>query len=300
MKARFEFQPRVTRLENREQPGSVLLDTSLLAGALLGSGLLDGDDAPAIIRQTSSGQVSQKPDLDNGTPQVGVPTNLVVPTTVERLPMTIGDGIGSLPITRPIGSKGPDLYFHGGDLDGRNGLANEMNTLVSDARTYDDVRARKLWEQDCYSSNNLMSFTGLVSANVEVRGPGNMSEGNGLAQYYYAKEAKATQVPTGLSAYGYTDYTVLSCGHAQQFQGHYYINVQPIGFGSGRSFQSTTDGLAHGGTGGVYGVGKGSPLANDNTWFDSTYFGYTFTDTANVFGAGTWDFSGGICKTAAC
>jgi hypothetical protein len=314
-------RPHLELLDGRLQPGSMLaaeLGTSVLADVLgvhlgrvsLGdvrplvglkvahtpdAGTAELGDAGAGVVGTIPKSESRVKDAALAQPEVPALADIVGhgPPQSGRLPMTIGGHVGDP--ARPggdIGSKGPNLLFYGGDTNEAGGLANEYHSLVRDARVYDDVRIRGEWTIDCLLSRNLMTFTGVIQANAEIRGPGQMSEGNGLTQAKYAPGASATQKLTGFSAFGYLEYEVKACGlgFGSLPQGHYYINVQPIGFGSGRSFQSDTDGAK----------GKGSPLANDNTWFDSLYFGYDFTDVATVYGIGTWDFTAGICSAPAC
>ena len=64
---------------------------------------------------------------------------------------------------------------------------------------------------------------------------------------------------------------------------HYWLNVTPVGDGTGRSFNATTSGLH----------AVGSPLGNNqNAFFNSAYFGAYFTSTANV--QGPYDYSMGV------
>jgi hypothetical protein len=67
---------------------------------------------------------------------------------------------------------------------------------------------------------------------------------------------------------------------------HYWLNVTPVGNGTGRFFNSNTSG-AH---------CVGTPCGNDqNAFFNSTYFGAYFTSTANE--GQPYDFSNGIIGT---
>ena len=94
--------------------------------------------------------------------------------------------------------------------------------------------------------------------------------------------------PTGRSGFGFTEYMVEVTGlnvhlpalPAGQF---YWLNVTPIGDGTGRSFDSSTSGTNC----------VGTPCGNDqNAFFDSTFFGFVFTSTANA--AEPFDFSMGV------
>ena len=63
----------------------------------------------------------------------------------------------------------------------------------------------------------------------------------------------------------------------------YWLNVTPIGNGTGRSFNSTTSGTNC----------VGTPCGNDqNAFFNSTYFGTYFTSTANE--GQPYDYSMGV------
>ena len=72
--------------------------------------------------------------------------------------------------------------------------------------------------------------------------------------------------------------------------GFYFLNVSPIvpANVTGQSFQSTTSGAN----------AVGTPPGNDgNSWWNSNLFGVNFTSTTAIFGAGTWDMSGGVIGT---
>jgi hypothetical protein len=212
---------------------------------------------------------------------------------------------GDSVLQRPGGDDGlrgpPNLLNYSGDFDGVNGQANEFGTSVPDARVFDGYRIRGNPVKDCFFSHNLMNFTGVVAANVKIVGPGTATAGvpnGGLPVVLDAKAVPATQAATGLSGFGFTDYEIKACGLKQTFpQGHYYVNVQPIGFGSGRSFQSTTSGGATGGSGAngtVPGPGFGGPINNGDAYFDSPSFGAVWTSLA------TQDYSGGVCQNSTC
>jgi hypothetical protein len=297
------FRPQVTTLEGREQPGSMFstgLDASILAAGVLGEAIVQS--SRPLMRTTQApkkaeaAQVAVQPlskdALDvqsSGTIKQTDSTDMIVPPELAVPAMTAADYAKRRPGVfgeSTMDTRSNLTLFYGGNFDGRNGLANEFNTLVTDARTYDDWRIRSGFTIDCLFSRNLMTgLTSVTQANWSIRGPGVMSTGNGLAVFASGTAAPATQVPTGFSGFGLIEYEIKVCGlNLNVPSGHYYINVQPIGFGSGRSFQSTTSGA---------GPVKGQPIANGDTWFDSPYYGASFVATSVYFGAGTWDFSGG-------
>jgi hypothetical protein len=305
------FTPNVTKLEGREQPGSLFstgLDSAILAGAFLGDGLIKAS-RPAIVatqnqaRQTDATDVTlQRPTQVLSNP---AKSNASKPATINSLDqsvtglavpnnstaMTLSEYVGARPElyhNRPDNGGTKDLtLFYNGDLDGRNGLANEYSSIIPDAFTQDDARIRTGYEIDCLASRNLQTadFAAAVTkANFKIMGPGQISEGSPLAMYASGTALAATNAATGFSAFGLLEYETKICGLGRFSipSGHYYLTTQPIGAGSGRSFNSTTSGA---------GPTKGQPINNDNTWFTGAYWGYYYTDTNNIFGAGSWDMT---------
>jgi hypothetical protein len=67
---------------------------------------------------------------------------------------------------------------------------------------------------------------------------------------------------------------------------HYWLNVTPVGNGTGRSFNTTTSGTHC----------VGTPCGNDqNAFFNSTFFGAYFTSTSNE--GQPYDYSNGVIGT---
>jgi hypothetical protein len=67
---------------------------------------------------------------------------------------------------------------------------------------------------------------------------------------------------------------------------HYWLNVTPVGNGTGRSWNSTTSGTNC----------VGTPCGNDqNAFFNSTFFGAYFTSTSNE--GQPYDYSMGVIGT---
>lgn len=182
-----------------------------------------------------------------------------------------------------ISSEGAILWYNG-DFDGRNGLANELTTLVSHARTYDDfIVSGGGWNVNSIWTNNLMSFTGVTTASWEIRSGVSPGDGGTL---HFSGTSPATQVATGGALGGFTEYEIRVSGLDIDLpDGTYWLSVTPHGFLSGRSFNSTTSGA------GAIGLPAGD---NDNSFFDSTFFGASFDDTNDWFGEGVWDFSMGV------
>ena len=186
---------------------------------------------------------------------------------------------------QPSGSS--SVLWYNGDFNDVNGLANEQNTIVTQAAVYDNfvVTDAGGWDITSVFSDNLAN-TNITGAAWEIRT--GVSEGNGGTLVASGMTATPVVTPTGRSGFGFTEYMVEVTGlnvhlpalPAGQF---YWLNVTPIGDGTGRSFDSSTSGTNC----------VGTPCGNDqNAFFDSTFFGSVFTSTANV--AQPFDFSMGV------
>ena len=182
-----------------------------------------------------------------------------------------------------------DLLYYGGDFDptnpNANGLANEVDVLVSGANVYDNFTVSgSSWNVTGLYSNDLMSLTiGDTSANWEIRT--GVSEGNG-GSVVASGSATPTITPTGRSAFGYTEYMVQVAVSLTLAPGTYWLDVQPVAPNdAGRSFNSNTFGLNA--------VGMHTV---DDDFFNSAFFGANFTNANNegVFGT----FSDGVIGTA--
>jgi len=69
---------------------------------------------------------------------------------------------------------------------------------------------------------------------------------------------------------------------------HYWLNVTPVGDGTGRSFNSTTSGANC----------VGTPCGNDmNAFFNSSYYGDYFSSLCGAHCLGTPDYSNGVIGT---
>jgi hypothetical protein len=310
---RLAARPRLTELESRALPGSLLatgLDLSGLAG-VFGESPPRPPAAHAIVQQPvhtpsapPGGSAEPNPGTGRPPPSVGaesVPRAALAdgPETPAGLHVPALSALAGLTPERPGGGgygsrANSNTNFYGGDFDGRNGLADENGTAVTDAKTFDDIHFRGAWDNACVFGRYLMSTTA-TALDVTILGPGQAQAGvpnGGLPVAYSATNIPLSSVaPTGSSGFGYTEYQVTSClVSIPPLQGHYYLSVQVVGNGSGQAFISTTSGAN----------GRGSPIANGDSWFSSTYFGYTFTKTSDILGSGTWDFSQGLCIKTSC
>jgi hypothetical protein len=159
-----------------------------------------------------------------------------------------------------------DVLWYNGDFAGSSGLSNEINTLISAGRVYDDFNVPSGgWTINSIWSNDLMNFGGVTQAKWEIRS--GVSAGNGGTLLFSGTDA-AAQLPTGRSGFGFAEYTIEVDGlNLPLGPGTYWLMVAPIGPGSGRSLVSMTSGFNS----------VGSPAGNDDkSFFDSPYFGTVF------------------------
>jgi hypothetical protein len=189
----------------------------------------------------------------------------------------------------------PGTLWYNGDFNGVNGLANERNTFITQAAVYDDfdVTAPLGWNVTAVFSDNLMLTGGPIimsGADWEIRS--GVSEGNAGTLVASGTTNSPMVTPTGrLEGNEFTEYMVEVTGlnvflPMLPSGQHYWLNVTPVGNGTGRSFNSDTSG-AH---------CVGTPCGNDdNAFFNSTFFGAYFTSTANEGQPG--DFSNGVIGT---
>jgi hypothetical protein len=183
--------------------------------------------------------------------------------------------------------------WYNGDLDLRQGLFNGINTnAVSLAIAYDNfvVPAGETWSITSAWSNDLMSFTGVTTADWEIRTTG-FAVGSVLVA---SGTSAATQTATGRSDAGFAEYTILATGlNVTLGPGTYWLGIAPVGFGSGdQSFITTTSGANC----------VGLPCGNDGNsyWTATSPFNFTFVPTTNpnAIGPGqTWDLSMGLGGT---
>ena len=173
------------------------------------------------------------------------------------------------------------VVWYGGDFDGRNGAPNEVNGLLSEAKTYDDFTLTNPALVTGVWSNNLFDSFTASTAEVEIRT--GVSAGNGGTVVFSGTFAATVSV-TGRSGFGMTERQVKVTGLSVNLApGTYHLSVTPVGGGSGRSFVSSTSGAN----------GVGAPLGNGNSFVDSGDLAFNFAN-ANYLGTGNWDFSMGI------
>jgi hypothetical protein len=174
--------------------------------------------------------------------------------------------------TTAIAQAPPGSLWYNGDFNGVNGLANERNTIVTQAAVYDDfnVTAPLGWNVTAVFSVNLED-TVVTAADWEIRS--GVSEGNAGTLVASGTTDSPTVYVTGRCGLNFCNYVVeVTSLNVTLSPGHYWLNVTPVGNGSGRSFDSTTSGTNC----------VGTPCGNNqNAFFNSTYFGAYFTATSN-------------------
>jgi hypothetical protein len=192
--------------------------------------------------------------------------------------------------TTAIAQAPPGSLWYNGDFNGVNGLPNERNTTVTQAAVYDDfdVTAPQGWHVTAVFSDNLLFNNPpgccITAADWEIRT--GVSGGNAgtlvtsgttnspiVTFTFHAQNEYMVEV-TGLNVF----LPMLPSGQ------HYWLNVTPVGNGTGGIYNSTTSGLDC----------VGTPCGNDdNAFWNSTYFGVFFDHTSNHCD-GCNDFSMGV------
>src|SRR5438552_5978403 len=198
--------------------------------------------------------------------------NLTVRASLLALVLTAAFALNASAVT----------LWYNGDFNQVNGLANERNTIVSQAAVYEDFNVTGAgWNITSVFSDNLAN-TVISGADWEIRT--GISEGNAGTLVASGTTSAPVVTLTGRSGFGYLEYMVQVNGlNITLAPGHYWLNVTPIDGGSGRSLNSTTSGVNC----------VGTPCGNnDNAFFNSTYFGAKFRNTNNAYGQP--DFSMGV------
>jgi hypothetical protein len=186
------------------------------------------------------------------------------------------------PITRPTG----DILWYNGDYNDVNFLANEDNTSLGEgefASVYDDFNVPSGgWTLTSVFSDNFEN-TNVTGATWEIRQ--GISEGNGGT--LIASGMTMTPVVTLIECIEFCEYMIEVTGlNVSLAEGHYWLNVTPIGDLTGRSFDSNTSGANC----------VGTPCGNNqNAFFNSNFFGANWQSTSE-WGQPT-DYSMGVIGT---
>lgn len=178
-----------------------------------------------------------------------------------------------------LGLSQAQLWYNG-DPDLVSGLASEINTVVSDARVYDDFTLNSGATVNGVFGNFFMDFFA-SQAYYEIRSGVSAGLGGTLLA---SGVIPVIQTPNGFDAFGLTGYRISGSITPLALAGltQYWLTLAPIGTGSGRAFLQTTS-FANS-------VGN---TTSGQAFFDSTFFGFNFTPTTQV-GQGLENFSLGV------
>jgi hypothetical protein len=165
-------------------------------------------------------------------------------------------------ITDASAQAPPGSLWYNGDFNGVSFHANEINTSSSNSQVFDDfnVTGGVSWHVTALFSDNLLS-TVVTGAAWEIRT--GVSAGNEGTLVANGSTATPIVTPTGRSGFGLNEFVVEVTGlnlilpvlPAGQ---HYWLNVTPVGNGTGRSLNTTTSGS----------MAVGNPPGNDGlSWF---------------------------------
>jgi hypothetical protein len=191
-----------------------------------------------------------------------------------------------------VGSNGvlPGSVWYNGDLNHVNGLANERDSSLGIgqyAHVFDDfnVPASQTWLVTGLYSNNYDSYpTSTTGVEWSIRQGITTGNGGTLIASGTAGPGNFEVIFHNSGDFGYTEYSVVAQNlNITLTSGAYFLNVTPIGSGSGRSFTSDTSGAGC----------IGSPCGNNgNAFFDSNFFGANYQPTSVQGQPG--DFSMGV------
>jgi hypothetical protein len=184
-----------------------------------------------------------------------------------------------------VGAQASPVIFYGGDFDGSNGLASQINgPAFTDVRVYDNFSLATAMNIDGVFGN--FQDSGSVrggSLSWEIRS--GVSVGNGGTLLFSGNNA-ATTVATGNTPFSKVEYTY-SAGVSSFLlgPGNYFLSVAVDG-GDGSDYVSTTSGAG----------GVGGPLADGNSFLNSPSFGFNFNNASDFAASATGlaDFSFGL------
>ena len=164
-----------------------------------------------------------------------------------------------------------DLVWFNGSFDNENGLASERNTLVSDARVYDDFSLPSGYDRVTGLLGHFF-VSGVVGAPVYWEIRQGAAPGTGGTLIASGTQAGASYTAIG-SAFGLTIYEIrmkLDTPVNLASNTVYWMTMAPVGNGSGRAFVATTSGAG----------AIGSPTGGNNALFDSPQFNASWVAVA--------------------
>ena len=173
-----------------------------------------------------------------------------------------------------------DLVWFNGRFDGRNGLASERNTQVSDARTYEDFSLPSGYNQVTALLGQFYLTPNLVNAPVYWEIRQGVVPGAGGTLIASGTQGGATYTFLG-SGFGLLIYEIrmkLDTPVTLAPNTVYWMTMAPQGNGSGRAFVCTTSGAG----------AIGAPTGGNNAIFDSPSFNLSWVPAAgNIFSDAT-------------
>lgn len=189
------------------------------------------------------------------------------------------------------GAQASPVIFYGGDGNGLDGLAAQVNgPSITDARVYDNFTLSSAMNIDGVFGN-FIDFGSVRGGTLSWEIRSGVSVGNGGTLLFSGNNTAGT-VATGNVPFGGTEFTYsASVSSFLLGPGNYWLSVSVNG-GDGNIYNSTTSGAA----------GVGGPLADGNSFFDSTTFGANFADAGGIVitpgNNGLADFSIGLTGTS--
>jgi hypothetical protein len=172
--------------------------------------------------------------------------------------------------------------FYTGQWQGGPYLESGINTLIEDARIYENFENRSLLAIDSVFGSYL--FDGEAPEQLFYEFRQGVSAGNG-GTIVASGTVSANAVKTGRFGFGMIEWELQAeISRLTIGIGHYWFAVTPVGTGAGHYYSTTTDGTN----------GIGQPLHDGNSFYDSTSLGANFDSTTEWLGPGIWDFSQGF------
>jgi hypothetical protein len=175
--------------------------------------------------------------------------------------------------------------WYNGDANRVNGLSAESNTGLGDTFTFDDFDHGGGTITDIYG--NFYSSTGITGYIYEIRsGVSNGFGGTLHASGNANTDGPYSKVPNGWNDFGFTGYTISAdINDVNLPAGTYFLALSEVGNGGGRAFVQTTSGANSVGTPGGN---------NDNSFFNSSFFGINYGPARDQLGTNPTDFSYGV------
>ncbi len=148
--------------------------------------------------------------------------------------------------TSAIAQAPPGSLWYNGDFNGVNAHANGINTSDPPSHVYDDFTGPgtgQAWHVTALFSDNLLS-TVVTGAEWEIRT--GLSPGNFGTLVASGTTQTPVVTPTGRSGFGLTEYMIevtgLNLVLPHLLSSFYWLNVTPVGNGTGHSLNTTTSG----------------------------------------------------------